>query len=543
MQSALGALKSQLPADPRLRHRNIALAIVGALCLVWLIAVIPNVLLWALARPAASYRMVGSGALMFWVGVLAACGGIMEWSFFMNSAKMRVTREWFGDQGARWFYVGIGGVIAVLGLGVTISATAYSFFGTTRRSPERAVFAQRPVAGQPLVGPQVAVQPAAPPPPPGALRRRRAPFGHPTTPSDENSARQPTVPIADSPPPRVGDELPGEWRALRGGLCIKIPDIRIQHDSLTHDETGRPRGDRSGETMRQTIYGSQGVSPADVYFAVDVMPALGPEVGAHMLEQVRRGRLDGEFAGAEIIVVNGLTVVKTESHRSQPAALTGRPITLHGVGYHHIDEDSHTAVRVYSQLSLDDPAQHALRVYMDTLQRMPPVADVAKSTQPPGAPETLDPAAVPWKPLAGGFRIRLWPAIKIREDQLTRHGDDHQSYRLIGETDDGVHVEIHVLEELKWNHPNEARQIAAQRSRRPRSDYKHVAVDINGLVMEKITTNHLGSPHKMGHVEYKFREGQHEINMKVWSKRPPTHPSVEAAIRSVESIERSPQGE
>jgi hypothetical protein len=552
LQSAIGDLKSQLPSDPRLRQRNIALAIVGIVCLVWLLAAVPNVLLWALARPAASTRMVGSGALMFWVGVLAACGGIMEWSFFMNSAKMRASREWFGDQGARWFYVGVGGVIAVLGLGVTISATAYSFFGTTRRSPERAVFAQRPVAGQPLVGPQVAAQPAVPtppPPPPGALRPRKAPFAHAAPPAGDQAPRDPpAAPLAPAnQPPRVGDELPGQWRALHGGLCIKIPaEIQITEDRLTHSEVSRLRNpDPAARAVDQQIRGYTQIGPTGVSFAVSARsdPSERPFVPQAMLDSVRQGRGLGDMAGGEILLVNGLTVVKVETHRTQPAALTGRPITLHGTAYHYFDERNHITVRVYSELPLDDPTQQALRVYMDTLQRMPPAADTADAAQPPAATESSDSASPPWKPLAGGFRIRLVPAIEIREDQITRHGDTHQAHRLIGQTDDGVQVEIHVLEESTWNHTNEARQIAAHRSRRPHQGYEHRAVNINGLVMEKITTNHLGSPHKMGHFEYKYREGQHEINMKVWSDLSPTHPSVEAVIRSVESIERvAPEG-
>lgn len=103
-----------------------------------------------------------------------------------------------------------------------------------------------------------------------------------------------------------------------------------------------------------------------------------------------------------------------------------------------------------------------------------------------------------------------------------------------------MEFKIDVIRVPAWNKPNEARQNAAERSRRPRPDYEHVAVEVHGLVMERIT--HL--PHNRGtgttRVEYRYLEGQLQITMFASSKLPLDHPSFQTVLRFFESIERAP---
>lgn len=418
----------------------------------------------------------------------------------------------------------MGGLVAAAGVFVVLAIALVGAFGSKRNPPEQPQFAQQPGGNQPLVGPQVAVADrvnAPPPPPPAGLLQRPIPAGESAAPSS-NAA------LASSPPPppqltsRAGEELPGEWRALSGGYCIKIPAaVQISGESLSKE-------------TEQNISAVLGKSPHDVMFNINVMATLHPDTKAMMLDQIRNGRGTGEFAGAKIIKVNGLDVVRTESHRTQPAALTGRPITLHGIGYYYCDDHVNISVRVYSQLPLDDPAQQSLHPYLDTLQPMP-----AGAIEQDAAAATAAATNRAEKLLEGGFQIRLSPELEITSDAIIRDRDGNPTHMVSGKTADGVQMELVVQRHASWKHVNQARGNAAARSEHPHPDYEHLAVEINGLLMERISKTELGSPHRRGHIEYLFREGPHRISMKVWSKLSPDDPSVLAVIESLESIERT----
>ena len=141
----------------------------------------------------------------------------------------RGLRDWLGYEGARWFYVCMGGFVLLMGLGLTFTTSGYASLVTRRRSPERPVFAVR----QEHVTPQVS-RPAAPPPPPASANRSALPAAPATAGGKEVMA---------------GERLPGTWRQLEGGLCIKIPaSIQITEDSVK--STGRGKAQQiSGHTQ------------------------------------------------------------------------------------------------------------------------------------------------------------------------------------------------------------------------------------------------------------------------------------------------------
>ena len=509
LQSTDLPLFDRMGADPRQRQKVIALAVVMGACVLWLLFAAPN--LWQLAwgRPLANFEKTAAGAVIFWVGVLAACGGILEWSFFMDSYKMRNLRDWFGYEGARWFYVGVGGVISLMGLGLTFTTSGYASLITRRRSPERPVFAVR----QEHLAPQVG-RPAAPPPPP-ASANRSAPPAPPVTGGGNKGL--------------AGEKLPGTWRQLEGGLCIKIPAaIEITEDSVK--STGRGKAQQiSGHTQ----IGSQGVN-----FSVRAVsePGERPIDDLDLLRHTQNERRKGGEHG-EIIVVNGLSVLRTESHPTQPGPLRRRNVTLHKTSYYYLGEgNSQVTVAVYSELPLDDPAQKVLRVYMDTLQRMPEVPFAA----PPPGTSSGERLADGWKALEGGFRIQLVPEYAIHEDNVSRGGANVTVHRLTAESAAGVRLEVTVISNSRWKHRNDA-QAAVDRARGSgfARGREHAVVDLGGLVMEKITISDPAGKRRDTKVEYKYLEGQHQITMQVWAELPLDDPSFQAAIRSVESIAQS----
>ncbi|MEZ6055708.1 MAG: immunity 17 family protein [Planctomycetaceae bacterium] len=59
------------------------------------------------------------GLLFIAVGAFAACGGIFNWEWYMNSRRARFFSAILSRTGARIFYVIVGTGIAVLGAMVT----------------------------------------------------------------------------------------------------------------------------------------------------------------------------------------------------------------------------------------------------------------------------------------------------------------------------------------------------------------------------------------------------------------------------------------
>jgi hypothetical protein len=526
-------------ADSNSQWTTIIFVVVGLLGLLWLVLVLPNVLFWAIGRPAASLEKVVAGAAIFWIGVLVACGGIFEWSLFKYSRDMRVTRQWFGENGAKWFYGGLGSVAALTGLGVTLSATAYSLFSATVNTSERPDFAAQQTLPQPLDAPQVTSPPPASVSPPASAAARpdavaanSAAASPPDAPQAtvEKVAAEKTAASVQPTTRREFSELPGQWRYLEGGYCIKIPEsIVIDRDSKSQHEGA----------IQHNFGGCTAIGkPEGVNFAVHVQnQPRNHAMDSKSLFDFKRRQPPPNELSQELLVVNGLEVVKTPTRQTQASQFRNRPAyTLNGMTYHFADKKCMITLSVYSQLPLDHADQQAIQRYLDTFQRMPQQPAPALAADGTAAAED-------WQLLEGGLRIRMAPSLEVRLNNIHRGGAnrDETTHNLHGQTADGVEFKVDVIRVPMWNKPNEARRNAAARSERPRPDYEHVAVDVNGMVMERIT--HL--PHNRGpgmtRVEYRHQEGQHQIIMFASSKLPLDHPSFQTVLRVFESIERTPE--
>jgi hypothetical protein len=56
------------------------------------------------------------GILILLAGLFAMAGGILNWNWFMNNRRARIFVNVLGRGGARVFYVGLGLLLAVMGL-------------------------------------------------------------------------------------------------------------------------------------------------------------------------------------------------------------------------------------------------------------------------------------------------------------------------------------------------------------------------------------------------------------------------------------------
>lgn len=61
-----------------------------------------------------------AGLLIVAAGIFCVSGAVFDWNFFMNSSKAWIFVKLFGRNGARVFYVLLGGFIAVLGVLMTM---------------------------------------------------------------------------------------------------------------------------------------------------------------------------------------------------------------------------------------------------------------------------------------------------------------------------------------------------------------------------------------------------------------------------------------
>jgi len=60
------------------------------------------------------------GLLIAASGIFCVCGAAFDWGFFMNSRKTWVFKKMFGHNGARVFYVLLGIVVTIGGIGITL---------------------------------------------------------------------------------------------------------------------------------------------------------------------------------------------------------------------------------------------------------------------------------------------------------------------------------------------------------------------------------------------------------------------------------------
>lgn len=60
------------------------------------------------------------GLLIVAAGIFCVSGAVFDWNFFMNSSRAWIFVKMFGRNGARVFYVLLGGFITVLGALMTL---------------------------------------------------------------------------------------------------------------------------------------------------------------------------------------------------------------------------------------------------------------------------------------------------------------------------------------------------------------------------------------------------------------------------------------
>lgn len=60
------------------------------------------------------------GILFVLAGLFSILCAIKDWDFFMNNRKALIWVKFFGRNGARVFYVILGLVIALIGLGISV---------------------------------------------------------------------------------------------------------------------------------------------------------------------------------------------------------------------------------------------------------------------------------------------------------------------------------------------------------------------------------------------------------------------------------------
>ena len=49
-------------------------------------------------------------------GIFSVCGGVFNWDWYMNLRKARTMVDLFGRNGARGFYIVLGGILVVFGV-------------------------------------------------------------------------------------------------------------------------------------------------------------------------------------------------------------------------------------------------------------------------------------------------------------------------------------------------------------------------------------------------------------------------------------------
>ena len=77
----------------------------------------------------ASIPSVFMGSVALIVGPLALAAALFEWRWFFENRGARGVRSWAGDQGSRWLYMGVSGVILLFGYGLLGSSAMRAMAG------------------------------------------------------------------------------------------------------------------------------------------------------------------------------------------------------------------------------------------------------------------------------------------------------------------------------------------------------------------------------------------------------------------------------
>jgi hypothetical protein len=471
-------LARYLPPQFRRRDRAIGLAILVLVAAIWFLAVAPTlplVLGWA-RRGFGGHdplnqmlaRTWGISAV-FWIGMVIAAAGIFEWSFFMNSYKMQVTREWFGDRGARWFLVGTGGVLAAMGLAFIIVPMLFGWM----------MMARHAVAGPAVPRPWVA-PPAPPPeafrPPDRALQALRADL-----PSDPFASAA-VLPVAAADAGQDPANLHGSWRRLEGGLGIKIPavllvmkeSVRREHGGLRQELHGRTREGKDGVTFNLVL-------------------ELAPG---------RNHQSDG-YA----VLANGLVLHRSDRIGAVTETYNDETFRHRGIRHQYNSGPLQVTIDVGSRFEPDHPEVQALAEYARTLQPLAPAAGEEPGIVSSGRWQGR------WRALPGGLCILVPSSLLIEEDSREGAiaGDGKQTIN--GTTASGMEYRLTARYTARDNVRNFARQTEVHMA-----DFDMEPVTLAGMVFTRTSRAGRGP----AEVSYQLMEGPYHISLRITSRGEPT---------------------
>jgi hypothetical protein len=505
----IDSLAKYLPPEFRRRDRAIGLAAVVVAVALWLLLVLPSVpfLLTGMHLPwygQVAGRIGGLSAL-FWIALFISCGGLFEWSFFMDSYKMQVTKEWFGEQGARWFLAGLGGIMVFAAL---FMLTVPHLMGLANRA--------RFAAAGPLL-PRVQAPPPPVPDRPAALaplkkRDVRAPEA-PAAPAADSSATAKTSAPAPVRPRdaalTAADEqnLPGTWRRLDGGFAIKFPaaatlleDVRKRRDTI-HEQY----------LLGRTKEGKDGV----VFLVrVDRDERLNAEPGKQ---------------DANTLVVNDLPLVRSERSGDATEGYNAEFFVHRTLRHQYAAKGIRVSIDIRSRFEVDHPDVLALLPYVKTLQAVEPEKQVAQVDD--GRWQGS------WRFLPGELCALVPAALEMKEDTFKRSlGQWPQTEQIIEGTiggERGVEYRLTVRHSSRIDMRNWAHEM------QPHRDERHEigAVSVNGLLcMRSAEVSPEGCQ-----VDYTFQEGPHYLVLRIKSSGSAEDPIFRGLLAYAETIQRAPK--
>lgn len=511
-------LARYLPPQFRRRDRAVGLAILVIAAALWLLLVLPALpmLLHGVRGPLAQVLgRIGWLSVIFWIGMLISSAGVFEWSFFMNSYKMQVTREWFGDQGARWFLVVLGAFPICAALGLLAVPQVMSLAARARHA------VQGPVVPRPRSAPLA--------PPRGAIDGGQAEFAAeppptlnvPKPPAAAKGGAPAPAPVladADVAPAADNARLPGSWRRLEGGLGIKIPaSVHLEKESVV----------RHGQRIRQEIYGRTVAGKDGIVFAVVVEHEPGKDF-PDLARLVAESRVHALHHRGEVVAINGLRLHKSDQVASATETYNADTYKHRGIRHQYGGPGILVVIDVRSRFAPDHPQVTELAKYVQTLQPLPPPAK-----PPPGtiADGTWDGR---WRPFPGGLCMLIPAALEIDEDSLEQPsvnpGQAKQTIR--GKTPGGAEFRITAEYAPGQNFPNHCRNMKSSHS----ENVDFEPVSIHGMWFLR-TGKVIGG---QADVDYQFREGPHHIWLTVKSAGAADDPEFQSLLAYAETIQRAP---
>ncbi len=501
-------LARYLPPQFRRRDRAVGLAILVIAAALWLLLVLPALpmlLHGVRGHLAQVLGRIGWLSVIFWIGMLISSAGVFEWSFFMNSYKMQVTREWFGDQGARWFLVVIGAFPICAALGLLALPQVMGLAARVRHA------AIGPVIPRPRLAP--------PAPPRGAIEPDNSAFAfEPPVAKGGAPAPAPVLADADVAPATDDARLPGSWHRLEGGLGIKIPaSVHLEKESVV----------RHGQRIRQEIHGRTVAGKDGIVFAVVVEHEPGKDF-PDLAKLVTESRVHALHHRGEVVAINGLRLHKSDQVASATETYIADTYKHRGIRHQYGGPGILVVIDVRSRFAPDHPQVTELVKYVQTLQPLPP------SSKPP--PGTIADGAWHgrWRPLPGGLCMLIPAALAIEEDSLEQPSVNPGQAKLTirGKTAGGAEFRITAEYTPGQNFPNHFRNMKSSHS-------EHVdfePVSIHGMWFLR-TGKVIGG---QADVDYQFREGPRGITMSVKSAGAANDPEFQSLLAHAETIQRAP---